>query len=149
MKKVIISIAAMLFLASFTLSPVNDLVTSKKVDLVSTSARIYTAVLSGPGDPDGMGIATFEFNQGQGTITYTLDVQNIAMATAAHLHLGAVGVNGPVVVTLEAPADGSSSGVIYLDKETIKEIRKNPSGYYVNIHNAVYPGGALRGQIMN
>ncbi|MEO7445337.1 MAG: CHRD domain-containing protein [Ferruginibacter sp.] len=149
MKKVIFPVAAMLFLASFTVSPVTELVSLKKVGQVSTSARIYTAVLSGPGDPDGMGIATFEFNQGQGTITYTLDVQNIVTATAAHIHLGAAGVNGPVVVTLEAPADGSSSGVIYLDKETIKEIRKNPSGYYVNIHNAIYPGGAVRGQIMN
>lgn len=152
MKKVIIPFVALFFLASFTLSPVASLQNNSTKNLITNSARTYTAMLDGsqntPGDPDGIGYAEFEFNQGQGTITYTLHVENIDPATAAHIHFGAAGVAGPVVVALEAPTDGMSSGVIYLDKETIKNIRKDPSMYYVNVHNAMYPGGAIRGQIM-
>lgn len=100
-----------------------------------------------PGDPDGEGWAELRLNQGQGTISYVLHVTGIANATAAHIHRGVAGVPGPVVVPLTAPAGGVSSGVAIADKDLIKDIRQNPGNYYVNVHNAVYPGGALRGQL--
>ena len=67
---------------------------------------------------------------------------------AAHIHIGAAGVAGPVVVGLTAPTSGMSTGVAMVDKELIKAIRKNPSAYYVNVHNPAYPAGAVRGQLM-
>lgn len=99
------------------------------------------------GDPDGSGTATFTLNSGQGTIAYTLTVRNIDAATAAHIHIAPAGSAGPVVVGLTAPTNGTSSGVAQVDREVIKAIRKNPSAYYVNVHNATYPGGAVRGQL--
>jgi hypothetical protein len=101
----------------------------------------------GPGDPDGSGIATFTLNQGQGVICYTLEVENIDPATAAHIHRAPAGSPGPVVVPLAAPTPGSSSGCVEVDPALIKEIRQNPEAFYVNVHNAVYPGGAVRGQL--
>jgi hypothetical protein len=100
------------------------------------------------GDPDGEGWAEFRLNQGQGTISYELHVEGIQPARAAHIHFGRAGAPGPIVVHLMAPTNGMSMGVAEVDPELIKEIRKNPGNYYVNVHNATYPGGALRGQLM-
>ncbi|MDH4339992.1 MAG: CHRD domain-containing protein [Thermoleophilia bacterium] len=33
-------------------------------------------------------------------------------------------------------------------KATIEKIEANPNAYYVNIHNAKYPAGTLRGQLV-
>jgi hypothetical protein len=76
-------------------------------------------------------------------------VENITLpATAAHIHVGATGVAGPVVVALSAPdASGHASGCATADHDLIKAIRQNPESYYVNVHNTDYPAGAVRGQL--
>jgi hypothetical protein len=101
----------------------------------------------GPGDPDGTGTANLILNHGQGTITFELTAANIAPATAAHIHRAPKGVAGPVVVPLTPPTSGSSSGTVSVDRTLIKEIQKNPEAFYVNVHNAEFPSGAIRGQL--
>ncbi|MBK8026673.1 MAG: CHRD domain-containing protein [Chloroflexi bacterium] len=102
----------------------------------------------GPGDPDGSGTAYITLNQGQNEVCFELNVSDIAPATAAHIHRGAAGVPGPVVVGLTAPTSGSSSGCITgVSEDLIKEIRQNPEAFYVNVHNAAFPAGAVRGQL--
>jgi hypothetical protein len=101
----------------------------------------------GPGDPDGTGFAVIILNQGQGEVCFDLTVSNIVPATAAHIHAGPAGVAGPVVVPLSPPTSGSSSGCVAANPDLIKDIRKNPSIYYVNVHNAEFPAGAVRGQL--
>ena len=145
MKKLIIPLAAVFFLTAFT---VQSSITK------SDGGRTVTAILLGAnevpnlGDPDGSGYAEITLNQGQGTISYVISVDGIAPATAAHIHLGAAGVPGGVVVGLSAPTNGMSTGTITnVDEDLIKAIRQNPQGFYVNVHNTVYPSGALRGQL--
>jgi len=101
----------------------------------------------GPGDPDGSGTATLRLNPGLEQICYSLTVSDIEPATMAHIHVGPAESAGPVVVGLEPPTDGSSSGCVDADRALIKEILKNPSNYYVNVHNKEYMAGALRGQL--
>lgn len=102
----------------------------------------------GPGDPDGTGWATVRLNIHQQMVCYDLSVWDIASATAAHIHIGRGSVAGPVVIPLEAPADGDSMACAEgVDKALIRAIIRNPSLYYVNVHNAEYPGGAVRGQL--
>jgi hypothetical protein len=55
-------------------------------------------------------------------------------------------VSGGVVVNFDVANDGLS-GCVEADKELIKDVRQNPSGYYVNVHNADFPPGAVRGQL--
>ncbi len=105
------------------------------------------AEVPGPGDTDGSGMATVTVNPGKSEICYTLTVMAIDAATAAHIHEGASGVAGPVVVPLEAPADGSSEACVTVTRDLALEILKTPSDYYVNIHNAAFPAGAVRGQL--
>lgn len=112
-----------------------------------TATLTGVAEVPGPGDPDGSGTATVAVNQGQGEVCFVLTVADIAPATAAHIHRGAAGVAGPVVVPLVPPTDGTSTGCASADRSLLKAIRQNPEDYYVNVHNADLPAGAVRGQL--
>lgn len=101
----------------------------------------------GVGDPDGTGTFRGRANIGAGRLCYTLTAEDIAPATAAHVHVGDRGTNGPVVVPLEAPTDGSSSACATVDRDLLRDIVSDPDHYYVNVHNAEFPGGAVRGQL--
>ncbi len=108
------------------------------------------------GDPNGRGEAyVFGIDGDPTTLCYVLTVDKIGTATAAHIHEGPAGSNGPVVVNLAAPADGNAADCLtegepgkFVGDQTVAEILANPSNYYVNVHNAKYPGGAIRGQLM-
>jgi CHRD domain len=99
----------------------------------------------GPGDPDGSGHAVVEVFRTE--VCYTLEVRRIAPATAAHIHLGFRDEAGPVVVTLNPPTDGSSSGCALIPRALSLGLREHPGRYYVNVHNERFPDGAIRGQL--
>ncbi|HEY9554583.1 CHRD domain-containing protein [Allosphingosinicella sp.] len=104
------------------------------------------AEVPGPGDEDGSGTATLRVNPGQGRVCYTLDVEGIEPATAAHIHRTPPDP-GPVVAPLDAPADGNSSGCADVERALAQEIIRDPSIFYVNVHNEDFPGGAVRGNL--
>lgn len=120
---------------------------------VAPGGRPLAATLSGdaevpgPGDPDGSGAALVRVNPGQGTVCWEITVSDIAPATASHIHEAPPGVAGPVVVPLSPPTDGSSSGCADVDRELALAILKDPGAFYVNVHNADFPAGAVRGQL--
>jgi hypothetical protein len=104
----------------------------------------------GVGDPDGSGTATITLNPGQEEVCFELTVAAIDTPIGAHIHEGAAGTNGPVVVGLEPlppTGDSSSSGCVSLERQEIIEILQDPSNYYVNVHTALFPDGAIRGQL--
>jgi hypothetical protein len=104
-----------------------------------------------PADPDGWGRAHVRLRQGQ--VCFTLSWQNIAAPVAAHIHKAPADQPGPVVVTLLSAPGGlgapvsSVGGCAAVDSALVADIRQNPRAYYVNIHNADFPGGAIRGQL--
>ena len=105
------------------------------------------AEVPGPGDPDGTGYALFTVDPANGSVCYRLYASAIAPATAAHIHRGAVGVAGPVVVPLQPPTNGASFACAQVSLVLASEIATYPSRFYVNVHNAQYPAGAIRGQL--
>jgi hypothetical protein len=100
----------------------------------------------GPGDPDGFGLAGFRF---EGTsVIYNMMVKNIGAPTASHIHRGAAGAPGPVVIPLaSAFPNNAATGTASASAALIEEIRNNPAGFYVNVHNAEFPNGAIRAQL--
>ena len=121
--------------------------------LATEGGRTYTVSLEGevevpPGDLDGTGTAEITVNVPQRRVCYELTVSGIDPATAAHIHPGAAGTTGPPLITLEAPTDGSSSGCVDdLDAQLVAQLLARPYEYYVNVHNATHPPGAVRGQL--
>ena len=81
------------------------------------------------------------------TVCYKLTARGIAPPNAAHIHEGGPGVAGPVVLPLRPPTSGFSGGCAKAAPALVSGLRANPSNYYVNVHNAPYPDGAIRGQL--
>ena len=122
--------------------------------VAETIDETYSATLSGsqevpgPGDADGSANAEVTIVDAVDNVCYEInDVRGISPATAAHIHRGANGVAGPPVVTLQAPTDGESQGCVKAPEAIADEIEANPAGFYVNVHTADYPNGAIRGQL--
>jgi CHRD domain len=99
---------------------------------------------------------------GTDSIPYTINATNIEGATAGHVHLGAKGENGPVVVTLfkyDTPMNEvSENGTITADKlegpmagKQISDLTAAGANgtVYVNIHTEKNPNGEIRGQGQN
>jgi hypothetical protein len=104
----------------------------------------------GPGDPNGSGDA--HVNVSSKKVCYTILVEDIRRPTAAHIHEGSRGEAGPVVVELNTPkkvADAVyfSEGCERISRALSRDLRMNPTHYYVNVHNYPYPDGAIRGQL--
>lgn len=95
------------------------------------------------------------------TLCYILIVDGIAELESApgngrmaHIHRGAKGENGPVVANLAWPQDGQAADCLTegeagkgMAPGIVQEILANPEGFYFNVHNNEYPGGAVRGQL--
>jgi CHRD domain len=126
------------------------------------------------GDPDGRGEFYLfgidglpgQPNPNPNLLCYVLTVKKIgeldlapAMGTRmAHIHAGKRGENGPVVANIAWPQDGQAADCLDALTQSgrfpmgngaavIADIKANPQGYYVNVHNAEYPAGAIRGQL--
>jgi hypothetical protein len=113
------------------------------------SANLTGANEVPPADPDGAGTASISTDDATNRICTRLEIRNIGAVTAAHIHRGRAGVNGPPVVTLDAPDDDDSNDCDDVADALLDEIRRSPADFYVNVHTAEYPDGAIRGQIFN
>lgn len=110
------------------------------VDLESETA------VPGPGAA-GEGFATITLEPSRSQVCFTIAVEGLDPVIGAHLHAGAVGEAGEVVVSLDPPAEGRAEGCATADGTLLERMAARPAGYYVNIHTEAFPDGALRGQL--
>jgi hypothetical protein len=108
------------------------------------------------GDPDASGTATLKLHLNAGKVCYTIKVRGLEAPVEpapgvgdAHIHLMSTGA---IAVDLETDfrrVDGFyiSTGCVSVSNELLQEIATNPTAFYINIHNAPYPGGALFGTL--
>jgi CHRD domain len=143
MKQPGVIIVLLVFVAAVSFTLASEQYRGRKLKAALSGA----AEVPGPGDTDGTGTFAATLNAGKNQVCYELRVSNIATATAAHIHSGESTKAGPVLLNLAAPANGSSKECVTLDREKILEIIKTPENYYVNVHNAEFPDGAVRGQL--
>ena len=80
------------------------------------------------------------------TVTARITVKDMN-ATAAHIHQGAPGANGPVIVPFVKEGDNTFVAAPGA-RMTEDQYRKYKDGEtYVNVHSAKNPGGEVRGQL--
>ncbi|SHN63555.1 CHRD domain-containing protein [Erythrobacter sanguineus] len=121
--------------------------------IAEETAKTYYATLTGRqviggGDPDGAARAEITVSDELDQICWDLNnVANIVPITAAHIHRGAQGTNGPPVFTLKRANEGGYKGCSDALEWTGDRIENNPELFYVNAHTARYPDGAIRGQL--
>ena len=102
-----------------------------------------SAEFPGPGDADGSGFADLRIDSATNTISWNITTENIQpQLTGAHIHKAAEGASGPIVVDFNNQLSGS--GLVDAD---LASVLADTHGFYVNIHNVVFPSGAIRGQI--
>jgi hypothetical protein len=162
-----IVLVAMLALGLLTLAP------------AALAGDNFVATLSGgqevpARDTQARGVATFKLREDGTALAFKVNVANIDNAFAAHIHCGAVGVNGPIGVTLfmGPPAGGAFNGTLAEGTITAPD-PGNGCGWtdlaavlaamgsgatYVNVHTndgveppntgpGDFPGGEIRGQV--
>jgi hypothetical protein len=133
----------------------------------TAASRTFNAHLTGrnevpPVATKAQGEATLRLNDGRTSMTYRVNVAGLENATAAHIHSGTRGQNGPIVVTLfSGLKPGRFSGVLARGTITSANLEGQLAGQplsalvrlirsgqaYVNVHTQKYPAGEIRGQL--
>ena len=118
---------------------------------VLAAETALTAELAGDAETaaEGTGTAMVTLDPETGEACWELTAEGIGAVVQSHIHVGAAGESGDVVVPLDVDGfDGTSEGCIAdQDAEALQAIIDNPAGYYVNLHTEEFPGGAVRGQL--
>ena len=157
MRRILLSIfvvtLALFAFSSFTLAQKDNDKDKNKMKMKDHGGGLLETMLTGaaevpgPGDTDGSGAVKITLNPSKNEVCYEVSVKNIQTATMAHIHAGAAGQAGDVKVKFDSPTSGKSKGCVSADQTLIMDIMQNPANYYVNVHNAEFPNGALRGQL--
>jgi hypothetical protein len=138
--------------ARFTaqLSPTNEVppVTGPE-STASGTVTIEFAIERDAGGAITTAVATFQMQVSNFPVTSTISM--------AHIHRGAVGVNGVVIVDtgvstglfpLAAGSGSLSRQGISVTPSVAQEILSNPAVFYFNMHSTLNPNGVLRGQLV-
>jgi len=124
-------------------------------------------------EASGKGTANITFNltkDAAGAITavtadFALDVSGFPAGTpitAAHIHQGASGINGGILVNMGLGAgeivlaNGSQTGIVKTGQTNggtftpaqAQDMINNPGNYYFNIHSVAHSGGVARAQLV-
>ena len=166
--KTLTAVAVILGVATVLSLGATTIISNMPKALATTEA--FVATLSGdkevpPVQTQATGTAGFS-QPHLNNMTYGVQVNNIEGVTAAHIHQGKEGQNGPIIVTLFKADNNTGTGPVngqlvggtisndmlegpmagkILEGDLVKAIQNGQA--YVNVHTTENPDGAIRGQI--
>ena len=103
-------------------------------------------VMPGPGASNAFGTANLFVDLGNGVLCYRMGYDGISRPTGAHIHRGGPHQSGDHVIDLHPEANGDE-GCVGADPTALRNVRDHPEAFYLQLHTAEQPGGALRGQL--
>jgi len=131
-------------------------------------SKLFFAKLNGSEEvpavsTNAFGLAKFKVSSNDKRMGYRLVINHLSNFTQAHIHLGEIGENGPVVAFLFGPIKpgititrGMVDGIITAEDlvgplegkcfETLVDLMKEGKAY-VNFHTVQNPDGEIRGQV--
>jgi hypothetical protein len=174
MKRLAIAVLGVLFAAGCSGS--SSSTTSPSTNGPGTSQVRFTAALSPSqetppitnAESTGSGVATIDFTVTRdassvitaATVNFQVNMSGFpstAVVNIAHIHTGAVGVAGAVLVNtttvpgevvLTGGAGNFTRNGITMTAAIAQSIIDNPAGFYFNVHTTLNPGGVMRGQLV-
>jgi hypothetical protein len=135
----------------------DEATTSAKTSASTTTQRpavhpvkVISATLSGAaaipkGDAAGKGSATITLNTRSGRACWRLTVSGIDKPLSAHIHQGAVGKVGQVVIPLGDTF--SRRGCVLSGPRALRLVAAAPTRYYVDVHTSKFLDGVVRGEL--
>lgn len=148
MRRILAIVAGLVLIGMAWQAPASQAAPSATLHIAFLSAG---EVVPGPGDADGGGDIRVSIGWQSGQFCWFLNTTKVAAPlTAVHLHRGSGGATGEIVRELHGPvSDPDPSNCNDLGRDLAKDIVKNLSSYYIDVHNEGFPNGALRGQLDN
>jgi hypothetical protein len=138
-----------------------------QLSFVSGGPIMYAAQLRGANEnpansSTAFGSSLVTLDPINSTIAFEVNTSGIASPSASHIHRGAAGTNGPVIINFATGPTGfqggrvTGSGAIsalqsssYLASDlTGLSSASTANGFYVNVHSTAFPGGEIRGQLV-
>ena len=134
---------------------------------VSGGPVMYAAELRGanetpPNTSGAFGSALVTYDAASNFMAFEVNTNGIASPSASHIHRGAAGVGGPVIINFATGPTGfqgsrvtgagtvvapmASSSLIPADLTGLSSV-STAGGFYVNVHSTAFPGGEIRGQL--
>lgn len=117
-------------------------------------ARLLGANESPLGDTDGVGLASVTLDivdpvkTDGAEVCWDLSYSGLTGTPInGHIHTGAAGVNGVIIVPFANFGPSSATGCSAVAPQVVQQIIDNPSAFYVNVHTNDFVGGAIRGQL--
>jgi len=141
--------ASLLVVAPLLLAPASAFATSSTFDVIMTGAQ----VAPGPGDPDGTASGTISLDDATGAISWSFSYANIDAPTLMHIHGpdAPAGTSAGVFIGLGVATTGGPGtlvgALVHGNLAQVAQILASPETFYVNIHNASFGAGAVRGQV--
>jgi hypothetical protein len=167
MKRAVLILSALVLVAGCSDSDTAPAADDNRAQFTANLLTSNELSLPGTAEAGASGTAHIDFHltkDAAGTITaatvdFRVDLTGFPASsaiTAAHIHTGAAGVNGPILV----PADVAAGQVtltggagtftrinLPISAANAQAIINNPPGFYFNVHTSANPGGVMRGQL--
>ena len=98
------------------------------------------------GSPTAHGIVNLTLSSAKQSVCWRFELVGVSKPAVAHIHKGRAGVSGPIFIPLGKAY--KAKGCTSASKAKIEAVESKPNGFYVNVHNAKYPAGVVRGQLV-
>ena len=134
----------MLCAGALASAPLGAPAATQDVRTLSTILNAFEVL--GTGDADASASMSLTIRSDTGRLCWFLRAKGIDPPTAIHIHLARSGAPGPAVVTVPG---ARSNGCVSIPPAMAAAILAAPSDYYVDVHTATHPSGAIRGQFNN